>query len=1265
MAYKKEESVGQAPESSSSSGSSSQQSSQAPSRSSGGGLRDSSAHAAASADRAASANRGPVTKYTPSHRGGSESGSGTGPAVSPAWVGKNPYEWGNTTAVVNHWDDKDPDRQAKLNALGFAADDPDRSFHFYEPDKGADKSYYDRAMSLNSDRNYFQAGNFWNTINGQYAREEDRVFDALTWMTDAQIYGKWAKDHDLRYTDENGEEHSMEEAWKEIWSYANDIAGGIGDSESTRAQKEIQTYLTGGEYSSNATKEMLAKAKQFGEGAETEKDAKLWADLEKSLNIQLKDDEKRENRSKAGKLWDSFTSLFERPERAEQGKLTDTQKAYQQAAAEDQMYAGFATDPLSAAAFAPVAEKRDELAEKVKAENREAGREVYAGMMPEDRAADATESWLGGRGAGTMAGVAGGMYAVDSMFYDNDEIRELTQQKFIADQNLLTTGDQKYREESEALQAQIDEAQKRANENGENGTPLGDAAGMLLDSARGMQGEADQKWQDATEDMSEGEKFLANVGKTGADVAADIVENTIAPGVGTMRMYLGAAGGGAMEQAGRENNDPDSIAANALKNSASAWLSTKLLGGMEAAYGKSVLGSLTDDLVSKASPGAQAAFKTFLNTEGAEEGLENILNYAGDLILGLDEEAQLNWGEVQQDAMVGYILGVLTNGLSAGINYNSKSQKAIAEEAMEFAQSGMSIEEAGEIAKETVKEDVVMKPAASPESKGQPEAANLQSAARAGTNAAWNEQAASQNAAIAGQDQNVAPAPENVNNQDTGVSSQVTPEQAAEMAQSQTAVLEGQGANPQPAPAQAPVQAPSSSGPTANNTPYEGPQLPGGQYGGGGSVKIGKDRVPFHYAVIPASELIPSHGVDGTPNPNYPSELQPRDRTRETSQAQVRDIGAALNPEELEWSGTASTGAPVVRSDGVVISGNGRTSGIAYSQQIGRNAEYMQYIRDNAPRFGIDPATIQDGSVLVRVVDGEDHDWAKLAAGGNDSGVAKYSASESATADAKRLTSEGVSGILDLLNPEADGVTDSRNDAFVRAFIRDVVPESEWGSMYTTKKNDQGVNVTVPSSDAYRRARNALFQAAYGDTALLARVSEGDDGSRVVNALVGIAPKLLNVENGAANGSLGNYGLRDHILSAFNLFQDARAAGQSVAEMTANMSMFSEADADTIYLARFFEEQRNATNRMSWFLNGRCDRIMQHGAPESADSFGGFGLFEEGAEDTFGFGDVIEGGRENYAAEGKQPLPERDVWGRGSYEELADVAGLNQKERGQ
>jgi ddrB-like ParB superfamily domain len=70
--------------------------------------------------------------------------------------------------------------------------------------------------------------------------------------------------------------------------------------------------------------------------------------------------------------------------------------------------------------------------------------------------------------------------------------------------------------------------------------------------------------------------------------------------------------------------------------------------------------------------------------------------------------------------------------------------------------------------------------------------------------------------------------------------------------------------------------------------------------------------------VVEASDLITSqdHGYD--------SRLQPRERDRAAAQAQVRNIASNLDPERLGYSAEADRGAPIVGSDGMVESGNGR-----------------------------------------------------------------------------------------------------------------------------------------------------------------------------------------------------------------------------------------------------------------------------------------------------------------------------------------------------
>ncbi|MBQ6910280.1 MAG: hypothetical protein IJQ29_09190, partial [Synergistaceae bacterium] len=76
------------------------------------------------------------------------------------------------------------------------------------------------------------------------------------------------------------------------------------------------------------------------------------------------------------------------------------------------------------------------------------------------------------------------------------------------------------------------------------------------------------------------------------------------------------------------------------------------------------------------------------------------------------------------------------------------------------------------------------------------------------------------------------------------------------------------------------------------------------------------------YKIVDASELIVSNKETGAINPDYPQELQPRDRTRQASLEQVAKIAQSLDPELLGRNKMASDGAPIIGSDMVVESGN-------------------------------------------------------------------------------------------------------------------------------------------------------------------------------------------------------------------------------------------------------------------------------------------------------------------------------------------------------
>ena len=87
-------------------------------------------------------------------------------------------------------------------------------------------------------------------------------------------------------------------------------------------------------------------------------------------------------------------------------------------------------------------------------------------------------------------------------------------------------------------------------------------------------------------------------------------------------------------------------------------------------------------------------------------------------------------------------------------------------------------------------------------------------------------------------------------------------------------------------------------------------------------------EVTVRYRVVEADKLIASNKENGGINPEYPQELQPRQRSREASQQQIAVMAGSLDPELLAENRLVSDGAPVIGSDLVVESGNGRVLAI-------------------------------------------------------------------------------------------------------------------------------------------------------------------------------------------------------------------------------------------------------------------------------------------------------------------------------------------------
>lgn len=129
------------------------------------------------------------------------------------------------------------------------------------------------------------------------------------------------------------------------------------------------------------------------------------------------------------------------------------------------------------------------------------------------------------------------------------------------------------------------------------------------------------------------------------------------------------------------------------------------------------------------------------------------------------------------------------------------------------------------------------------------------------------------------------------------------------------------------------------------------------------------DKVNTAFAVVDASDLIVSNLGDGSINPDFPQELQPRDRTSLNSKMQVLNIAKTLNPAALAGNKFSGKGSPIIGPDNVVESGNGRTLGILRAYGSGMADDYRAWLVANARDFGIEPDAVDQmrQPVLVRV----------------------------------------------------------------------------------------------------------------------------------------------------------------------------------------------------------------------------------------------------------------------------------------------------------
>jgi len=132
------------------------------------------------------------------------------------------------------------------------------------------------------------------------------------------------------------------------------------------------------------------------------------------------------------------------------------------------------------------------------------------------------------------------------------------------------------------------------------------------------------------------------------------------------------------------------------------------------------------------------------------------------------------------------------------------------------------------------------------------------------------------------------------------------------------------------------------------------------------------------FAVVEMDDILASHDensfndTDGYPSQNGMNANPRNYKTDAVAMDKVNRDANNLKPSiVISDSATPETGVPIITTDGIVVSGNGRTMAIKLSQRIApeKYAEYRNNLEKRAAKFGVDPAEVKKmrNPVLVKV----------------------------------------------------------------------------------------------------------------------------------------------------------------------------------------------------------------------------------------------------------------------------------------------------------
>jgi hypothetical protein len=364
-------------------------------------------------------------------------------------------------------------------------------------------------------------------------------------------------------------------------------------------------------------------------------------------------------------------------------------------------------------------------------------------------------------------------------------------------------------------------------------------------------------------------------------------------------------------------------------------------------------------------------------------------------------------------------------------------------------------------------------------------------------------------------------------------------------------------------------------------------------------------RYDLQYEVVELDDVIASNTLGGGINPLYPEELQPRDRTRAASQAQIQSIVSNFVPGAfVDEFMTIDRGAPIIGGDMAVESGNGRVLALLTLREVAPSKydEYRTAVLARARELGIDTEAVQGMSnpVLVRRRI-SDVDRVAFAREANQETILGQSAVEVARQDADLISDEMIDSLQigETQTPD-EALRSSRNTDFVRSFLQRL-PENERAELMTAEGEI--------SQSLINRLKAAIFSKAFptsGDLGGRIFESVDDNVRNLTGGLMGAIVQLVKAERLAGAGlRSADLTIAEDLAAAVQKFSDLREQRMSVDDYMRQGKLFGEDLTETqLQILAALDERSRSSKQVRELIGGWADLVEQSPNPNQANMFG-------------------------------------------------------------